>query len=215
MGSRRIKMTKNNHTIFIVDDEKNVCNALSWLFKSVQFNVETYESAQLFLEKYNCEKQGCIIIDVRLPKMSGLELLEQLKAQKNHMPVIMMTGYGDIEMAVRAMKAGAVDFVLKPFNDQCLLETVQKCISRTANMGSIDLIQDRINSFSDREHQIMNLILDGKLNKQIAYDLEISISTVEAHRANIMHKMQAKNVAQLIKMYLQVQFNNEYSRVAL
>lgn len=206
-------MTKNNPTIFIIDDEVNVCNALSWLFKSVQFNVEAYENAQLFLEKYNHEKQGCIIMDVRLPGMSGLELLEQLKTQRSNIPVIIITGYGDIQMAVRAMKAGAVDFILKPFNDQCLLETVQKCISKTVSTNSIDLIQERINILSDRERQIINLILDGKLNKQIAYELSISISTVEAHRANIMHKMQAKNVAQLIKMYLQVQFSNEYSSI--
>ncbi|RUR09435.1 response regulator transcription factor [Legionella sp. km772] len=206
-------MTKNNPTIFIIDDEVNVCHALSWLFKSVQFNVETYENAQLFLEKYNPEKHGCIIMDVRLPGMSGLELLEQLKTQRSNIPVIIITGYGDIQMAVRAMKAGAVDFILKPFNDQCLLETVQKCISKIANTNSIDLIQERINNLSERERQIINLILDGKLNKQIAYELSISISTVEAHRANIMHKMQAKNVAQLIKMYLQVQFNNEYSNI--
>ena len=206
-------MAKNNPTIFIIDDEVNVCNALSWLFKSVQFNVETYESAQLFLDKFNQEKQGCIIMDVRLPGMSGLELLEQLKAQRSNIPVIIITGYGDIQMAVRAMKTGAVDFILKPFNDQCLLETVQKCINKTVSTSSIDLIQERINLLSERERQIINLILDGKLNKQIAYDLSISISTVEAHRANIMHKMQAKNVAQLIKMYLQVQFNNEYSSI--
>jgi two-component system response regulator FixJ len=113
-------------------------------------------------------------------------------------------------MAVRAMKAGAVDFILKPFNDQCLLETVQKCINKISNINSLEIIQERMKTLSDREQQIVALILDGKLNKQIAYDLSISISTVEAHRANIMHKMQAKNVAQLIKMFLQVQLNNEY-----
>jgi two-component system, LuxR family, response regulator FixJ len=204
-------MVKNNHTIFIIDDEINVCNALSWLFKSVQFNVETYENAQLFLDKFNNEKQGCIIMDVRLPGMSGLELLEHLKAQKSSIPVIIITGYGDIQMAVRAMKAGAVDFILKPFNEQCLLEIVQKSMNKNNNTSSIELIQERINCLTEREKQIINLILDGKLNKQIAYDLSISISTVEAHRANIMHKMQAKNLAQLIKMYLQVQFNKEYS----
>jgi two-component system response regulator FixJ len=203
-------MPQNNHTIYIIDDEISVCSALSWLFKSVQFNVETYENAQSFLEQYSNEKQGCIIMDVRLPGMSGLELLEQLKAQKSYIPVIIITGYGDIHMAVRAMKAGAVDFILKPFNDQCLLETVQKCINKISNINSLELIQERINTLSDREQQIVNLILDGKLNKQIAYDLSISISTVEAHRANIMHKMQARNVAQLIKMLLQVQLNNEY-----
>lgn len=204
-------MTKNNPTVFVLDDEINVCNALTWLFKSVQFNVEAYTNAQLFLDNYKQESHGCIVMDVRLPGICGLELLERLKAQKSTIPVIIITGYGDIQMAVRAMKAGAVDFLLKPFNEQCLLETVQKSISKISNTNSLELIQERIDNLSDREQQIINLILDGKLNKQIAYELSISISTVEAHRANIMHKMQAKNVAQLIKMYLQVQISNEYA----
>lgn len=204
-------MVKNNHTVFIIDDEIEIRDALSWLFRSVQFNVETYESAQEFLNKSSHEKQGCIIMDVRLPGISGLELLEQLKAQKNSIPVIIITGYGDIQMAVRAMKAGAVDFILKPFNDQCLLEVVQKHINKTTAIHSTELIQERINSLSDRERQIIDLILDGKLNKQIAYELSISISTVEVHRANVMQKMKAKNLAQLIKMYLEVQFKNEYT----
>lgn len=206
-------MTKNNPTVFIIDDDINVCNALTWLFQSVLFNVEAYANAQLFLDNYQQENHGCIIMDVRLPGMCGLELLEQLKAQKSTIPVIIITGYGDIPMAVRAMKAGAVDFILKPFNEQGLLETVQKCISKITNSNSLELIQERIDNLSERERQIINLILDGKLNKQIASELSISISTVEAHRANIMHKMQAKNIAQLIKMNLQVQISNEYANV--
>lgn len=204
-------MTKNNPTVFVIDDEINVCNALTWLFKSVQFNVEAYTNAQLFLDNYKQESHGCIVMDVRLPGICGLELLERLKAQKSTIPVIIITGYGDIQMAVRAMKAGAVDFLLKPFNEQCLLETVQRSISKISSTSSLELIQERIDNLSAREQQIINLILDGKLNKQIAYELSISISTVEAHRANIMHKMRAKNVAQLIKMYLQVQISNEYA----
>lgn len=206
-----INLPANAQTIFIIDDESEVCNALRWLFESVQFNVETYGTAQLFLEHYDHRMQGCLIADVRLPEMSGLELLEQLKQQKSNLPVIMITGHGDIQMAVRAMKAGAFDFIEKPFNEQGLLETVQKCMSLSKNISSVELINERINKLSDRERQIINLIVDGKLNKEIAYDLSISISTVEAHRANIMHKMQAKNLAHLIKIYLQAQLNSAFS----
>ncbi len=206
-----INLPANAQTIFIIDDESEVCNALRWLFESVQFNVETYGTAQLFLEHYDHRMQGCLIADVRLPEMSGLELLEQLKQQKSNLPVIMITGHGDIKMAVRAMKAGAFDFIEKPFNEQGLLETVQKCMSLSKNISSVELINERINKLSDRERQIINLIVDGKLNKEIAYDLSISISTVEAHRANIMHKMQAKNLAHLIKIYLQAQLNSAFS----
>lgn len=119
-------MKTNNFTISIIDDEKAICDALRWLFQSVKFNVETYEDGYKFLEKYKANTPGCIIMDVRLPGLSGLELLEELKQQKIHLPVIIITGYGDIQMAVRAMKVGAKDFILKPFNEQCLLETVQK-----------------------------------------------------------------------------------------
>ena len=200
-------MQTRNQTVFIIDDDHEVCESLRWLFESVQLNVETYENAHLFLEKYKKNKQGCLLIDVRLPGMSGLELLDKLKEEKNHLPVIMMTGHGDIQMAVRAMKTGASDFIVKPFNDQCLLETVQKCIDDSKNHHSIEVINEHINSLSEREVQIINLIMDGKLNKEIAYELFISISTVEAHRANIMHKMQAKNLAHLIKMYIEAQYN--------
>ncbi|WP_133137926.1 response regulator transcription factor [Legionella rowbothamii] len=204
-------MSKINPNIFIVEDDTEVCCALKYLFESVQFNVEIYKNADLFLENFNYTVEGCLIVDVRLPGMSGLELLEQLKQNKNSLPVIVITGYGDIQMAVRAMKAGATDYVLKPFNDQCLLESVQKQIDDSSKNYSWKLINkqlnEKINSLSSREHQIIDLILDGKLNKEIAYELNISMSTVEAHRASIMHKMEAKTVAHFIKMYLQAQNN--------
>lgn len=203
-------MQENDQTIFIIDDEADICDALRWLFESVQYKVETYETAKAFLDNYQSNQRGCIIIDVRLPEMSGLELQEHLKTLKSQLHVIIITGYGDIQMAVRAMKAGAIDFILKPLNDQYLLETVQKCFSNSVDTHSIDLINERISQLSQRERQIIDLILDGKLNKEIAYELSISISTVEAHRASIMHKMQAKNLAQLIKLYLQAQFNSDY-----
>lgn len=204
-------MQTNNFTIFVIDDTKDVCEALRWLFESVKFKVETYENANSFLEKYHANRPGCIIMDVRLPGMSGLELLEYLKQKKSPLPIIVITGHGDIQMAVRAMKMGAKDFILKPFNEQCLLETVQKCINQSQNMDWIKTINKRIDELSERELQIINLIVDGKLNKEIAYELSISISTVEAHRAHIMQKMQAKNLAQLIKIYLEAQFNKELS----
>ncbi|MDI1352866.1 MAG: response regulator [bacterium] len=200
-------MKKNDSTIFIIDDDYQIRNALQWLFQSVHYKVETYESADLFLQSYSGTNQGCLIMDVRMPGTSGLELLEHFKFKKIRLPVIIITGFGDISMAVRAMKAGAVDFILKPFNEQCLLESVQKCVNDTIRASSLDNVSDRIEKLSDREKQIIDLILEGNLNKEIAYKLSISISTVEAHRANIMHKLEAKNVAHLIKIYLETQFN--------
>jgi two-component system response regulator FixJ len=199
---------EKEQTIFVIEDDVAISNALKWLFESVSLNVETYENATLFLEKYDHQKLGCIIIDVRLPGMSGLELLERLKAKEKRIPVIVITGYGDIQMAVRAMKAGAVEFILKPFNDQCILETVQHYLNLTCHLTPVDVINNRINLLSSRERQISDLILDGKLNKQIAHELSISISTVEAHRAKIMKKMKVKNLAQFVKMYMEAHSNH-------
>ncbi|USQ15351.1 response regulator transcription factor (plasmid) [Legionella lytica] len=202
-------MQTNKQTIFIIDDEPAVCDSLQWLFESIQFQVETYRTASSFQQNYDPKNAGLLITDVRLPDISGLELLEKLKQQKIFLPVIVITGYGDIPMAVRAMKLGAKDFLLKPFNEQVLLEKVQKHINQSVNNESLHLLNKRINSLSKREQQIIKLIIDGKLNKQIAHELSISISTVEAHRSNIMNKVQAKNLAQLIKLYLQAQQDYE------
>lgn len=196
----------NNLTLYIVDDDYDVCKSLRFLFESLNYKVETYTSSQDFLENIS-NTPGCLITDVRLPEMSGLELLDQLNAMKINLPVIVITGYGDIPMAVRAMKAGAVDFILKPINEQYILEVVQKTIS---NLRNKELLSPRSKiNLTDREQQIINLLLEGKLNKEIAFDLGISISTVEAHRANIMKKMNSKNLAQLIKTYLQAQMSME------
>lgn len=199
-------MNLKGQTVFIIDDESAVCEALRYLFESIYFNVKTYRGAHLFLKEYNSHAKGCIIIDVRMPVMSGLELLEQLKLLNNRLPVIIMTGYGDIPMAIRAMKSGAVDFIVKPFNDQFLLETVQKYTNLMVDTDDIEYINERINRLTQRERQIIDMISEGKLNKEIAYELSISISTVEAHRANIMQKMQAKTLAHLIKLYYKSQW---------
>lgn len=191
--------------VYIVDDDPSVCDALRWLFESIHLTVRTYPSARAFLKDYSSTLQGCLVVDVRMPDMGGLELLDYLHSKKNQLPVIMITGYGDIPMAVRAMKSGACDFLLKPINDQCLLDLVQKHMNNPVDTLHLESIRERIDRLTERERQVIDLILTGKLTKEIAYELSISISTVEAHRANIMRKMQAKNLAQLIKFYLQFQ----------
>lgn len=193
---------KDEQTLIIIDDNPEICKSLKCLFESIQLKVETYHSCHAFLEHHQDINSSCIIVDVRMPQMGGLELLEHLKLQKNHTPVIVITGHGDIEMAVRAMKLGAVDFLIKPFNHQILLETVQRCINQSQPSNTTDITK-RISRLSKRELQIIDLILEGKLNKEIAYELSISMSTVEAHRANIMQKMQAKTIAHLTKLYLE------------
>lgn len=197
-------MNNNGLTIYVVDDDPEVCKALRWLFESVNLPVETYESAKKFLAAYNTNFKGCLILDVRMPIMSGLELLDKLNELNHQLPTLVITGHGDIPMAVRAMKAGAMDFILKPINDQVLLETIHKCISRPAEEKHKPISPPKTNILTQREQQVMEMIINGKFNKMIAHELNISISTVEAHRSRIMNKFQAKNLAQLIKKYYQI-----------
>lgn len=195
--------TYSNSTVFVIDDDAEIRNALKWLLESVKLNVECFESAVEFLESYDPHTPGCIVADVRMPLLSGLHLLEKLNASSNRLPVIMITGHGDIPMAVKAMKMGAIDFVSKPFNDQNLLEKIQSAIASNANKTEGDsATTSSYQSLSKREKEIMALIAQGLLNKQIAQELNISISTVEFHRSRLMKKLGAKNLAQLIKTYL-------------
>ena len=197
-------------TIFIVDDDKKVRDALLWLFTSVQLPVETFDSASQFIDKYKSNRPGCLIIDVRMPGMSGLELLELLKLNKCHLPIIVITGHGDIPMAVRAMKAGAVDFICKPFNDQYLLDQIQKTLNQNHSADDTqqnELISACFATLTSREKDILVRITDGQLNKQIAYELNIAQSTVETTRSKIMKKMQAKTMAQLIKNYVMLELD--------
>ncbi|MFJ1267196.1 response regulator transcription factor [Legionella lytica] len=197
-------MSTKEPMVIIVDDDPEICASFRWLFESVNLRVQAYENAKDFLDNYDATQHGCLIIDVRLPIISGLELLEYLNTTKNQLSVIIITGYGDIPMAVRAMKAGAADFILKPVNHQDLLEITQSCLKKNQN-NSFHLQSDfyqRINSLTKREKQIMDLVIEGKLNKQIAYDLNISISTVEAHRAKVMKKMETRTLADLIRANL-------------
>jgi two-component system, LuxR family, response regulator FixJ len=199
-------------TVFIIDDDPDILKALRWLIESVALNVECFENAVSFLENYNASRCGCIVTDVRMPIMGGIHMFEELNLRKNRLPVIILTGHGDVSMAVNAMKIGAKDFISKPFNDQYLLEQIQKSITLNVNQclsGSIENHANRFASLSKREQQIMKLVTAGKLNKQIAQELYIANSTVEFHRSRIMRKMGAKNLAHLIKIDLRLQDREE------
>jgi len=196
----------DDKTIFVVDDDKAVRDSLSWLISSVGLHVETFGSAQEFLDAYDPKRPGCLLVDVRMPGMSGLELQKQLAENPHCLPVIVVTGHGDVQMAVRAMKDGAFDFIEKPYNDQILLDLVQKavreCERRRTQVTSHQEIQELVDSLTPRERQVMDMIVAGNTNKQIAYALDISDKTVEAHRAKVMEKLQAPSLADLIRKSL-------------
>lgn len=194
-----------NATVFVIDDDPCICEALKFLFHSVRLKCETFNSAKDYLNNHYPVRTGCLIIDVRMPGMSGLELLEELKHQRSTLPKIILTGYADALMAVRAMKAGATDFFLKPINDQIFLEVIQGYLKTSFQHfpNSLSDVKAKINNLTSREKQVMDLVLVGKLNKEIAYDLNISISTVEVHRARVMQKMEVKTLAELIKLNIQ------------
>lgn len=195
----------SHSTVFIVDDDPALCESLRWLMESVGLNVKNYTNAKDFLKEYSPEMKGCLLIDIRMPGMSGFELQDALIAAHNRMPIIMITGHGDIPMAVRALKAGAADFITKPFNAQQLLEQVQRVIkqdSKRAEIPEYSLIAKRFASLTIREREVMERVVKGKLNKEIAYELGISLKTVELHRSHVMQKIQVRSLADLVKYYL-------------
>lgn len=197
-----------NKTVFVIDDDRTIRDALQWLFESIEIPVETFVSAAHFFEHYNPERPGCLIIDVRMPGMSGLELLGHLKLKKCQLPVIVITGHGDIPMAVRAIKAGAVNFISKPVDEQYLIDLIQQLFRQKLPpdpLVSAEHIMECFASLSSREREIILLLTEGKLNKQIAFDLNISLSTVEMSRSKIMKKMQVKTLAQLIRKYILIE----------
>ena len=193
-------------TVFIVDDDPAVQKSLRWLIESVGLRAETYGTAQEFLEAYDPDRPGCLVLDVRLPGMSGLDLLEQLAAQNVTTPAIMISGYGDVPMAIRAMKHGAIDFIEKPFKDQRLLDSIHRAIewdarNRWAQAERL-AIAVRAARLTPREREVMDLLVTGKANKQMAAHLGCSGKTVEVHRARVMEKMQADSVADVVRMVL-------------
>ncbi len=192
--------------VFIVDDDEAVRQSTAWLIESIGLKVQTFISADEFLENYKNES-GCIVMDVRMPGMSGLEAQEELKERGINLPLIFITGHGDVPMAVRALKRGAFDFIEKPFNDQLLLDAVQRGLKQNSEARE-SLIQNesidrRIASLTPREHEVMLRVTEGKPNKVIAHELNVSIKTVEVHRARMMEKMEASSVAELVKVTIQ------------
>lgn len=192
-------------TVFVIDDDPALCESLRWLMESIGLNVQVFTSGKDFIEHYNCEQIGCLLIDIRMPGMNGFELQDALIARHNRMPIIMITGHGDIPMAVRALKAGALDFITKPFNAQQLLEQVQKAINQDTHRPEIpeySSLAERFALLTSREKEVMERVVAGKLNKEIAYELGISLKTVELHRSHVMQKIKAKSLAELVKCYL-------------
>jgi FixJ family two-component response regulator len=191
-------------TVFIIDDEPAVRQSVRWLVESVALNVETFATAQEFLDKYDPSRPGCVLTDIRMPGMCGLTLQEQLRENGCIIPVIVMTGHGDVPTAVRAMKNGAVDFIEKPFNDQELLDLLHSSIQLDRRNRQVreerQIALSKYNALTPREKEVMGLVVDGHSNKEIARDLDISPKTVEAHRAKLMEKMQAGSVAELTKL---------------
>jgi len=192
-------------TVFIVDDEADVRDALSLLLRSVALRAVAYPDAPTFLDRHERNAcPACLLADLRMPGMSGLDLFAELKRRGSAIPTIVMTGHGEVSVAVRAMKAGAFDFIEKPFRDQALLDLVQQAL--TASMQVRDAaaqrveIETRASRLTPREREVMDLVVLGKLNKVIAHELGLSIRTVELHRARLMEKMEAKTFSDLVRM---------------
>jgi two-component system response regulator FixJ len=191
--------------IFVVDDDQALRASLRWLLESLKLKVQTFASAHEFLLNYETAQPGCLLLDVRMPEISGLQLQDMLKKRSIRIPVIIITGHGDVSIAVRALKGGAVDFIEKPFNDQELLECVQQALTVDARERQEEnqrrIASDRLKSLTPREREVLDKVLCGKLNKTIAAELGISMKTVEAHRSKIMEKMGVHTAYELAGMY--------------
>ncbi len=191
-------------TVFVVDDDDAVRDSLGMLLRSVELPVETFDSGIAFLERYRPDLSGCLVLDIRMPKMSGLETQQKLRELGSRLPVIFITGHGDIPMAVQAIKEGAADFIQKPFRDQDLLDRIHAALEEDSRLRSEDsqraTLATRYESLTDREREVMEMVVAGKANKVIALDLNLSQRTVEIHRARVMEKMQARSLADLVKM---------------
>jgi FixJ family two-component response regulator len=201
-------MNDETPCIVVIDDDASVRKALENLFKSVGFAVELFASPQEFLQSERRDRPGCIVLDVRFPGRSGLDMQRDLASANAQLPIIFITGYGDIPMSVRAMKAGAVEFLTKPFRDQDLLDAVgagiEKDRERRAGETRLAELQARFETLTARERQVMSLVVAGRLNKQIAGELGVSEMTVKMHRRQVMRKMQAGGVAQLVRLADQI-----------
>jgi len=197
-------MQHNKQTVFIIDDDEAMRDSLGLLMKSVGFEYKTYRSGLDFLDNYDVESSGCLLLDIRMPGISGLELQTKMKEISLDLPIIFITGHGDVTMAVEAMKKGAIDFFQKPFRDQELLDRIGQVFEQAQfnqqEQAKHQQALSRLETLTTREHEVMYLVIEGAGNKTIAADLGISQRTVELHRAHVMQKMHASSLAQLVKM---------------
>lgn len=196
-------MSEVTPSIYVVDDDEAMRDSMSWLLEGEGYRVTCFDSAESFLRARRDEMRGCIVLDVRMPEMSGLELHEKLDSLGSQLPIIFVTGHGDVPMAVAALQRGACDFIEKPFHNQDLLDRIQRALELDSEIAQRrqrdNAISNRLGQLTQREHEVMQLVVAGKLNKQIADELEISMKTVEAHRARVMEKMGVRTLAELVK----------------
>jgi FixJ family two-component response regulator len=197
-------MTEQNATVFIVDDDEPVRDAIAMLLETVDIAHETFATGQEFLDAYENDRQGCLVLDIRMPGMSGLELQDRLIANNAPIPIVFITGHGDVPMAVEAMKKGALDFIRKPFRDQELLDRIHEALSvdegNRSSYENLTRIRDRVATLTPRESEVFERVAAGQANKVVAIELGISERTVEIHRSQVMQKTQARSLADLVRM---------------
>jgi FixJ family two-component response regulator len=204
--AKDIETVKSSRVVFLVDDDSSVRRALTRLIKSARYDVQAFASARDFLacRRATDERLACLLLDVRMPGLSGLDLQHELQATNTSLPIIFVTGHGDIPMSVKAMKDGAVDFLPKPVKDTVLLKAIEQALARAAlekgERQELDKLQRRLNSLTPREREVMSLVVRGLLNKQIAFQLGTVEKTVKVHRARVMKKMKVQSLAELVRI---------------